>query len=280
MPKPPRAARPSAHSHALEEAGLALQRQQPETAERLCTAVLKADRGNLVAVQILAAALLQQSRPLEAIDILRRAARRSQEPALETLLARALAAAGHREEAFEQLRLAVGRRPAYAQAFLDLGVGLGEAGRCAEGIEVLTQGLDLAPDADGLRVALGHLHLKRGECGKARLAFEATHVRAPGRHDAMVGLAKVLALQGEFARAAELYRRALALRPDDPVNRIALGKCLLETGEREAGEAAIRAASRGSPALAGLALTALASTPHGRVFMRPSAAARFLRGEA
>jgi predicted Zn-dependent protease len=96
----------------------------------------------------------------------------------------------------------------------------------------------------------------------------------------MVGLAKTLALQGDYAGAADLYHAALALRPDDPLTRIALGKCLLEMGEREAGEAAIRAAGRGSPALAGLALTALASTPHGRVFMRPSAAARFLGGAA
>lgn len=280
MPKPMRAARPSAHSHALEEAGLALQRQQPQTAERLCAAVLKADRGNLVALQILAAALLQQDRPQEAVELLRRAARRSQQPAIETLLARALTAAGLRDEALEQLRLAVTRRPVYALAFLDLGVGLGEAGRCREGIAVLDQGLALAPDADGLRVALGHLRLKRGECAEARQAFQDVRGRAPGRHDAMVGLAKTLALQGDYAGAADLYRAALAIRPDDPLTRIALGKCLLEMGEREAGEAAIRAAGRGSPALAGLALTALASTPHGRVFMRPSAAARFLGGAA
>jgi len=280
MPKPLRAARPSPHSPALEEASLALQRQQPETAERLASAVLRADRGNLVAAQILGTALLQLDRPAEAVEILRRAARRSEQPALETLLARALAAAGEREAAFEQLRLAVGRRPAYALAFLDLGVGLGEAGRCEEGIPVLEAGLALAPDADGLRVALGHLHLRRGDCPAARQAFQQVHAAAPGRHDAMLGLARAMALQGDCAEAAGLYRRALALRPDDPLTRIALGKCLLEMGLREEGEAAIRAAGRGSATLAGLALTALAATPHGRAFLRPSAATRFLRGEA
>ncbi len=280
MPKPMSAARPSAHSHALGEAGLALRREQPEVAERLSAAVLRADRGNVIAAQILGTALLQLDRPLEAVDILRRVARRSELPEIETLLARALAAAGHRDEAFEQLHLAAGRRPVYAQAFLDLGVGLGEAGRCAEGIEVLERGLALAPDADGLRVALGHLHLKRGECAQARDAFHGAHARAPSRHDAIVGLAKAMALQGEFAGAAELYQRALAMRPDDPLTGIALGKCLLEMGQRGLGEAAIRAAGRGSAALAGLALTALAATPHGRAFLRPSGAGRFLRGEA
>ncbi|MGA0602956.1 tetratricopeptide repeat protein [Caulobacter sp. KR2-114] len=279
MAKPLRAERPSPHGPALEEAALALQRQQPEAAERLAGAVLRADRGNLVAAQILGTALLQLDRAAEAVEALRRAARRSEQPAIETLLARALAAVGEREAAFEQLRLAVGRRPAYALAFLDLGVGLGEAGRCAEGIAVLESGLALAPDADGLRVALGHLHLRRANCAAAREAFARVHAAAPGRHDAMIGLARVLALQGEHAAAAELYRRALALRPDDPLTRIALGKCLLELGQRDEGEAAIRAAGRGSDALAGLALTALAATPHGRVFLRPSAAARFLRGE-
>jgi tetratricopeptide (TPR) repeat protein len=280
MPKPSQEGRPSAHAPALEQATAALQRQRPDEAERLASAVLRADRGNVAAAQILGTALLMQARPLEAVEALKPAARRSQQPVLETLLARALAAAGRQEDAFAALRTATERRPVYALAFLDLGVGLGEAGRCAEGIEVLEAGLALAPDADGLRVALGHLHLKRSECVQARAAFRQVHTAAPGRHDAMIGLAKVLVLDGDYAAAADLYRRALAQRPDDPATRLALGKCLLEMGQREAGEAAIRAAGRGAAPLAGMAISALAATTHGRVFLRPSAAAKFLRGEA
>lgn len=51
-------------------------------------------------------------------------------------------------------------------------------------------------------------------------------------------------------------------------------------GERNAGEAAMRRATLGGAQLTGLALTAaLAGTAHGRFFLRPSAAAKFLRAE-
>jgi hypothetical protein len=47
-------------------------------------------------------------------------------------------------------------------------------------------------------------------------------------------------------------------------------------GEREAGEASLRAITRGAPQLAGQAITTLAAASHGRFFLRPSAAAKFL----
>ena len=97
---------------------------------------------------------------------------------------------------------------------------------------------------------------------------------APERPDVLAPLAKVMALDGDYAAAADLFRRALGLRPDDAMSRNNLGLCLLEMGEREAGEASLRAAAHGAPQMAGLALTS-----HGRFFLRASAAAKFLRVE-
>jgi tetratricopeptide (TPR) repeat protein len=278
MSKPPRPAseRPGTNHQALEQAGLALRRQQPDEAERLSAGVLKADRGNIAAAQLLATALLLQGRAEEAIGPLQRAARRSRDPAIETLLARSLAAVGRTDDALDRLRLATERRPPYPPAFLELGVGLSDLGRVDEGAAVLEGGLALMPDADGLRLGLGYLHLKRNDRSSARQTFQKVHAAAPGRPDAMVGLAQVLALDGEYSAAADLYRRAIALRPDDAAMRVGLGKCLLEMGQRVAGETTIRAAAGGSAALAGKAITALAATPHGRLFLRPSAAAKFL----
>jgi hypothetical protein len=71
--------------------------QRPDEAERLAAGVLKSDRGNSVAAQVLGRALMVQNRPAEAIAVLERAARRSNDPAIETLLAGALAAAGRRD---------------------------------------------------------------------------------------------------------------------------------------------------------------------------------------
>jgi thioredoxin-like negative regulator of GroEL len=85
-----------------------------------------------------------------------------------------------------------------------------------------------------------------------------------------------MALDGEFADAADLYRIVLQAAPGDWARRIELAKCLLETGAREAGEAMLREAAGGSGA--GPAIKALAATPHGRFFLSPSAAAKFLGG--
>jgi tetratricopeptide (TPR) repeat protein len=265
---------------ALDRARHALRMQRPGEAERLAAAALRWAPDDALLAQALGHALLMQGRPAEAIDPLRRALQGSDDPALETLLARALGGAGRRDEAFDQLRRATARRPPFALAFLELGEQLGAVGRFDEAVDVLERGLELAPYATVLRIGLGRLHLERNERSKARSLFAQAHAAAPARHDALVALARVCALDGEFAAAADLYRRALELRPDDAVTRIDLAKCLMELGERDAGEAALRAATRGATRLAGLAITALAATSRGRCFLRPTAAAAFLRPEA
>jgi len=268
--------RPSTIHDALERAVLAVRTQRLDEAERLAGDVLKSNRGNVLAAQVLGQALLLQDRAPDAIDPLQRAARRSNDPAIETLLARALADAGRGDEALDQLRRATARRPPYPQAFLELGDQLGKAGRFDEGIAAFESGLALTPDAAVLRVGLGYLHLHRNDRARARDLFLQVRAAAPERHDAPVALANVMAMDGDYAAAAELYRQALGLRPDDAETQISLAKCLLEMGERGAGEAALRAAARGRAHMAGPAVTALAATPHGRFFLRPSAAAKFL----
>lgn len=257
----------------------ALRAQQPQEAERLSASVLRRERGNGAAAQILGTALLLQNRPKDAVDALQDVARRSADPAVETLLARSFAAAGRGDEALDQLRRAIERRPSYPLAFLELGEALGAAGRFEEGVAVLEAGLALTPNADGLRIALGYLQLKLNDRAAARRLFQQVRTAAPQRQDAMVGLAKVLVLDGEYTQAADLYRQALVLRPDDVGARLSLGKCLLEMGERDAGEAAIGAVAREASQFAGPALSALAATAHGRFFLRPSAALKFLRAQ-
>jgi predicted Zn-dependent protease len=270
------AERPSPGNPAIDRAMLAFQMQRFDEAERLASGLLKSDRGNILAAQILGRALLMQNRADEAIDPLQRAARRSNDPEVETLLAVVLAAAGQRDAALDQLRRTTARRPPFPPAFLELGNQLRKIGRFDEGITVLENGLKLTPDAVDMQIGLGYLYVARNDRAKARALFLQVRAAAPGRHDAIVALAKVMAVDGEYAEAAGLYRHALGLQPDDAVTRVNLGKCLLELGEREAGEATLRAATRGSTQLAGQAITALAAAPHGRFFLRPSAVAKFL----
>lgn len=282
MPKRPRSIHqpPDSLNPALEQAIVALRTQRAPEAERLASGVLKANRDNVMAAQILGEALLMQDRVEEAIPLLRRTARRSQEPGTETLLAMALNAAGRGGEALEQLRRATMRRPVFPLAFLKLGEQLGDIGRFDEAIAVLEGALALVPNGVGLRVGLGFVHLRRNDRDMARDQFLQVLAVAPERRDAMVGLARVMVSSGEYAAAADLFRRARAQRPEDASVLIELGKCQLEMGARSDGEATLRAAVRGARQRAPLAMVALAAAPHGRLFLRPSAAAVFLGVEA
>jgi tetratricopeptide (TPR) repeat protein len=275
-PHPSNTQRPGSSSQVLESAALALRMQRPNEAERLAFGVLKSDRGNALAAQILGRALLMQNRADEAIAPLERAARRSDDPQIETLLAGALAAIGRGDEALDRLRRTIARRPPFPPAFLEYAGQLGKIGRVDEAIAVLESGLGLTPDAVDLRTELGYLHIKLNNRAKARAIFSQLLAAASERYDVLVGLAKVMALDGEYAAAADLYRRALGMRPDDAATRTNLGICQLEMGEREAGEASLRAITRGAPQLAGQAITTLAAASHGRFFLRSSAAAKFL----
>jgi Flp pilus assembly protein TadD len=269
----------SSNNELLESAVFALRMQRPHEAERLAAGVLKSNRGNTLAAQVLGRALLMQNRAAEAIIPLERAARRSDDPAIETELAVALAAAGRRDEALDQLRRTTARRPPFPQAFVEHGGLLAKTGRLEEAVAVLESGLALTPDVVDLRMELGFVHLKRNDRATARALFLQVLAAAPGRYDVLPALAKVMALDGEYAAAADLFRRALGLRPDDAVTRNNLGACLLEMGERDAGESALRAAARGAPQMAGQAITSLAAASHGRFFLRPTAVAKFLRLE-
>jgi tetratricopeptide (TPR) repeat protein len=282
MPKhPPHSSpadRPATVEQTLQHAILALQMQRPDEAERLAAGVLKANRGNAVAAAVLGRALMQQNRAAEAIAPLERAARRGADPALETQLAVALAAAGSSDEALEQLRRTTTRRPPFMPAFLEHAGQLAKTGCYQDAIAVLEDGLALMPDTAELQMELAFLHVKLNDRATARTLLSQAHAAAPQRPEILAALAQVTQLDGEYAAAADTYRRALALRPEDAMVRKNLGTCLLEMGERDAGEASVRAAVRAAPQLAGAAMFSLAAASHGRFFLRWSKAEEFLRG--
>jgi predicted Zn-dependent protease len=277
-PLPSSAARPSALDQALDRAVLALQMQRPFEAERIAGEVLKANRGNLRAAQLLGHALLMQNRAAEAVAPLEKAARRSDDPTTRTLYAAALAQSGFSEEALKQIRQLTVRRPLFPPAYLEHAGQLTRAGRFEEAIAVLDDGLAQMPGSIDLQRELAALHLKRNARTRAREILLQALAAAPERPDLLTGLAHVLLLDGEYAEAADLFRRVLALRPDDAVARADYGRCLLELGERDAGEASIVAATRESPPLFGRAVMSLAVSSRGRFFLRPSAVEKFLRG--
>lgn len=265
-------------SRLLDRAVLALRMQQFAEAEQLASELLKANRTNIAGISILARALLAQNRAAEAIAPLERAARRGSDPEIEMLLGAALSGAGRGTEAIEQLRKTTSRRPAFLPAFQELAGQLVKAGDLGQAIAVIESAVELAPGNINLQLDLARLLLARNDRPRARSILSAICAAAPGSPDILIELARAMLLDGDFAAAADAYRHVLALRPDDAMTRADLGACLLEMGDREAGEATLRSASRGGPQMLGRTTYALAAASHGRFFFRPSAVSKFLQG--
>jgi len=284
-PVPKHPSRPSvnpgrpAGAQALDRASLALRMGQFAEAERLAAEVLKASRTDTTALSILARALLAQNRGAEAIAPLEKAARRSGDPGIETLLGAALGGAGRRSEAIEQLRRTTARRPPFLPAYQELAGQLAKDGSFDEAVTAIGSALELAPQSIDLQLDLARLHLHRNERDKARAILSKAREAVPGRFDILTEFARVLLLDGEYAAAADAYRQVLAHRPDDAMTRADLAACLLEMGKRDEGEASLRSALRGQPQILGRATFALVHSSHGRFFFRKSAVAKFLHGE-
>lgn len=80
--------------------------------------------------------------------------------------------AGQTERAIDLLRRAVSANPADADAQLQLGLALGDAGRLDEAEQAFRRTLEIAPDYNDARIALARIALRRGaiEQGLAELA--------------------------------------------------------------------------------------------------------------
>ena len=269
----------SRSGEALERAGLALRMNQPGEAERLASEILKAERGNVMAASLLGQALLAQNRSEEAVSPLEKAARRSGDPSLETLFAIALATSGNDDDALAQLRKTTSRRPPFPPAFRELAARLSKRGESGAAIAALEECLAQAGNIAELQIDLATLYLGRNARGKARALLTQALAAAPGRPDIVALLARIMLLDGEYAAAADAYRHVLAIRPDDAATRAEFAVCLMEMGEREAGEAQLRAVTRGRPEMLYRAVGSLAAPAHGRLFLRPSAVVKFLNDD-
>ncbi len=277
-PTPPFDRPPGNAERALQAAVLALRAQRPDEAERIAADVLKFAPHHPVAAGILGRAMMLQNRVAEAIPVLEQAARRGEDSAVETQFADALVATGRRDEALAQLRLTMARRPAFLPSFIMYARYAAEAGRNADAITALQEGLAILPRAWELQNELALQHLKTNDRAAARTVLLQALVSMPGHPALLTTLGQVLYLDGDYAAAADVYRRLLAANPGDAGAQKNLGSCRLEMGERDAGEADLRAAVGAAPQLAGHAIAAMALASHGRLFLRHSAAMNFLRG--
>lgn len=276
-PVPPFDAPPGNAEQALHAAILALREQRPDEAERIAAGVLKAYPGHADAAGILGRAMMLQNRAAEAIPVLEQAARRGDNSPVETQYADALVATGRRDEALAQLRRTMARRPAFLPSFVMYARYMAEAGNYADAIATLQQGLGIFPGAWELQNELALQHIKTNDRAAAHAVLSRALAALPQHPFLLMTLGQMLYLDGDYAAAAKAYRQALAGNPGDAAARKNLGLCHLEMGERDAGEADLRAAVRAAPQMTGHAISALAMASHGRFFLHLSAAVDFLR---
>jgi tetratricopeptide (TPR) repeat protein len=264
---------------ALDRAGLALNNQRPLDAERIAREVLQTNPGQVRALHILGCALLAQGRAGDAIAPLESTGRGKHDPEIDTTLAMALRQVGRLDDALSRLHRTVKRHPRFTPAFRDLGSLLFAMERFDEAVEALRRGLDLAPMMPEFSIQLGYIFLHRRDCANAKAAFARALSISPNSPEALFGIAKAHQEVGENEAAAGYFRRYLMLRPGDANTWLTFGHCLLELGQRDAGYDCFRAVARNSPERYGEALGALVTSGRGRFWLRPSAAAKFLRGK-
>ncbi|MGJ5051448.1 tetratricopeptide repeat protein [Bradyrhizobium oligotrophicum] len=269
--------RKNQQAQALQEAVHALRSRQFARAEQIAASILRTARTDRAALLVHSHALLGQHRASEAIAPLEKAALRGSDPELETLLGAALCESRRAADGIAQLRKTAARRPPFLPAFQELAGRLAKSGQLGEAIAVIEEALTLSPDSVDLQLDLGRLSLQANDRVRARTHLLAAREAAPGRPDILIELAWVQFLDGDYAEAADTYRHALGLRPDDTQTRANLAMCLAEMGDRDGAQAALRTVVRGRPHLLTRAAYTLAVTSHGRFFFRPSGAARFLQ---
>jgi tetratricopeptide (TPR) repeat protein len=279
-PPPPRFAPPrppGPRETALQQAAYAMQGGRPAEAERIAGALLQRNPGDAQAAQLYGYALYMQERGADAIAPLERAVQQNRSAQLETQLAMVLRQAGRIDDALKRFARAIKRAPPFPPAFLEYGNLLIRERRLDEAVDVLQQGATLAPNFAEMLTQLGAALAARGKHDAARAAFARAVANAPPDLDTLFSLAQTMRDSGGYAQAAETYRRLLAVAPNETGARVALGICLIESGESEAGYAMLRTVDGADPKLFAQTLHGLASAGHGRFWLKPSRAKEFLK---
>ncbi len=262
----------------VQQARLALNANRPQEAQRIAQQILNTEPRHAKALHVLGCALLMQDRIAEAVAPLEVAARASRDPETDTILAIALRRIGRNDDALSRLKRAIKRRPPYAPAFHELGYLLMSLEHYDKAIETLRLGLEIAPMMPELSILLGNVFLECRNFVDAKVSFARALNISPNSLDALYGFAVAHWRLCEYQAAADLFRRCLMRKPDDVSTLLGLGHCLLELGQRDAGDECFRKVARVDPKRYGAALAALVNSGRSRFWLKPSAAARFLRG--
>lgn len=192
------------------------------------------------------------------------------------VLARAEAAQGRFEAAYEEFRRALRIDPRSADVLYYLGITAGvlaqseyerllaqapasARARQLQGDSYEAQGqrreaeaeykaaLVAHPNSVEVLVALGDLTRHDAAYDDAMVYYRRAAEIAPGNYDVLYGLGVCHSFRQEHAKAVELFRQALRREPDSAPAHLALGSSLLQTGQTPAAVIELEAARRLEP---------------------------------
>ncbi|MBV8144473.1 MAG: sulfotransferase [Gammaproteobacteria bacterium] len=126
----------------------------------------------------------------------------------------ALAQLGRYAEAEDELRRAIGIRPAFPEAHFNLAGVLQSTGRFAESEMPLRRALKLKPTYTEARVSLAMSFVQLGRLAEAQDCYKKALTTAPRNSQALVGIGQIEALNGRFEAAEAAYRSALNIDPN------------------------------------------------------------------
>jgi tetratricopeptide (TPR) repeat protein len=153
-----------------------------------------------------------------------------------------LAEKGDQDGAIEHYRRALGIAPAYALAHYNLGNSLMTLGRAPEAAGEYELALRYRPADASIHFNLGNALAKEGRGPEAAEQFREAIAIDPGRADAWFNLADALLQAGDLPKAADAYDHAVRMRPDFADARVNYGNVLAQMGRvadavRQFGEA-------------------------------------------
>jgi len=234
---------------------------RPARAKEELEAALEKAPGNPQFMASLGETERQLKNPKKAIEILRQALQA--DPSLveaHYYLGLALYNAGQLPDAIKELEHVVQSGAGRPEAFLALGTAYIEATHVDEAVAALSQGVKLDPGRADLHIQLARAYRLKGQLDKAELELNratpkpnATLAPSYTEHqqlefDLYSELGLVKAKRGQYAAAAEAFKKVLAMDPDHGPTNNRLAEVYLQQGLfKLASDHAARAAKAGYP---------------------------------
>lgn len=229
-------------------AWLKLQRGEYKTAESMIQSVLKQQKDDEFAMNLLASALMGQNKTTEGVDYFKRIVGLKPELAPAHInLGLGLVAAGDIDAGIEQLKKARELNPESEDADIKIVLVYMNQNDFDKALDAALAYLKEHPKSVSAHVLLGTVYMARGDAGNAGKVFADTLEIDPGNVTANSGLAAIALHSGKLDEAKRRYENTLEKHPDNLGTLMNLAKLENTQADREAMESTLRRAIEAHP---------------------------------